>query len=152
MKDLKSYFTEEHVQMSKKQMKRCSTSQGNANQDCSELSLTVIETAKMMVQFSSFQYSCSVVSNSLGPHDLQHSRLPCSSQTPRVYSNSCPWSWWCDLAISSSIIPFSSSPQSLPASGSFPMSQLFAWGGQSIGVSASTSVLSMNTQAWSPLG
>ena len=106
----------------------------------------------MMVQFSSFQYSCSVVSDSLGPHDSQHARLPCPSQTPRVYSNSCPWSRWCHPAISSSIIPFSSSPQSLPASGSFPMSQLFAWGGQSIGVSASTSVLSMNTQAWSPLG
>ena len=74
------------------------------------------------------------------------------SPTPGVYPNSCPLSWWCHPAISSSIIPFSSCPQSLPASGSFPMSQLFAWGGQSIGVSASTSVLPMNTPDWSPLG
>ena len=80
-------------------------------------------------------------------------RPPCPSQTPRVYSNSCPSSWWYHPAISSSVIPFSSScPQSLPASGSFPMSQLFTWGGQSIGVSTSASVLPMNTQDWSPLG
>ena len=77
---------------------------------------------------------------------------PCPSPTLGVYSNSCPSSWWCHPAISSSVIPFSSCPQSLPASGSFPMSQLFAWGGQSIGVSASASVLPMNTQDWSPLG
>ena len=75
-----------------------------------------------------------------------------SIPTPRVYSNSCPSSWWCHPAISSSVVPFSSCPQSLPASESFPMSQLFTWGGQSIGVSASASVLSMNTQDWSPLG
>ena len=79
-------------------------------------------------------------------------RPPCPSPTPRVHSNSCLSSWWCHPAISSSIIPFSSCPQSLPASGSFPMSQLFAWGGQSIGVSASASILPMNTQDWSPLG
>ena len=92
-----------------------------------------------MHQFSSVQFSHSVVSDSLWPHESQHSRLPCPSPTPRVYSNSCPSSWWCHLAISSSVSPFSSCPQSLPASGSFPMSQLFIWGGQSIGVSASAS-------------
>ena len=98
------------------------------------------------------QFSRSVVSDSLGPHESQHARPPCPSPTPGVYSNSCPLSQWCHPAISSSVIPFSSCPQSLPASGSFPMSQLFASGGQSIGVSASTSVFPMNTQDWSPLG
>ena len=88
------------------------------------------------VQFSSVLFSRSVVSNSLQPHDSQHVRPPYPSQTPRVYSNSCPLSWWCHPAISSSVVPFSSCPQSLPASGSFPISQLFTWGGQSIGVSA----------------
>ena len=103
-------------------------------------------------KFSSVQFSSSVVSDSLWPHQLQHARLPCLSQTPGVYSNSCLLSWWCHLAISSSVTPFSSCPQSLPASGSFPMSQLFAWGGQNTGVSASASVLPMNTQDWSPSG
>ena len=102
--------------------------------------------------FVSVQFSHSVVSDSLQPHELQHARPPCPSATPGVYSNSCPSSWWCHPAISSSVVPFSSWPQSLPASGSFPMSQLFASGGQSIGVSASASVLSVNTQDWSPLG
>ena len=97
-------------------------------------------------QFSSVQFSRSVVSDSLQPHELQHARPPCLSQTPGVYPNPCPSSRWCHPAISSSIVPFSSFPQSLPASGSFPMSQLFAWGCQSIGVSASASVLPMNTQ------
>ena len=92
------------------------------------------------------------MSDSLQPHELQHDRPPCPSPTPRVYSNSCPLSRWCHPAISSSVVPFSSCPQSLPASGSFSMSQLFAWGGQSIGVSASASVLPMNTQDWSLLG
>ena len=101
--------------------------------------------------FSSVQFSRSVVSDSLWPHEPQHTRPPCPSPTPRVYPNSCTSSWWCHPAISSSVIPFSSCPQSLPASGTFPMSQLFAWGGQSIGVSASASVLPMNTQDWSPL-
>ena len=101
---------------------------------------------------SSVQFSCSVMSNSLRHHESQHARPPCPSPTPWVYSNSCPLSQWCHPAISSSIGPFSSCPQSLPASGSFPMSQLFAWGGQSIGASASASVLPMNTQDWSPLG
>ena len=92
------------------------------------------------------------MSNSLWPHESQHSRPPCPSPTPGVYSNSCPSSRWCHPAILSSVIPFSSCPQSLPAPGSFPMSQLFEWGGQSTGVSASASVLPMNTQDWSPLG
>ena len=100
----------------------------------------------------SVQFSRSVVSNSLWPHELQHARPPCLSPTPRVHSNSCPSSRWCHPAISSSVIPFSSCPQSLPASESFPMSQLFAWGGPSTGVSALASVLPKNTQDWSPLG
>ena len=103
-------------------------------------------------QFSSVHFSCSVVSESSWPHELQHARPPCPLPTPGVYSNSCPSSQWCHPAISSSVVPFSSHPRSLPASGSFPMSQLFAWGGQSIGVSASASVVPMNTQHWSPLG
>ena len=111
---------------------------------------TEIDILLLTVQFS--QFSHSVMSDSLWPHELQHARPPCPSPTSRVYSNSCPSSWWCRPAISSSVVPFSSCPQSLPASGSFPMSQLFAWGSQSAAVSASTSVLPMNTQDWSPLG
>ena len=95
--------------------------------------------------FSSVQFSCSVTSDSLRPHDSQHARPPCPSPSPGVHSNSCSSSQWCPPAISSSVVPFSSCPRSLPASESFPMSQLFAWGGQSIGVSASVSVLPMNT-------
>ena len=91
------------------------------------------------------------MSNSLRPHELQHVRPPCPSPTPGVYSNSHPSSRWCYPAISASVVPFFSCPQSFPESGSFPMSQLFASGGQSIGISASTSVLPMNTQDWSPL-
>ena len=101
--------------------------------------------------FSSVQFSHSVMSNSLQPYESQHDRPPCPSPTPGVHPNSCPLSRWCHPAISSSVIPFSSCPQSLPASESFPMSQLIAWGGQSTGVSASASVLPMNTQDWSPL-
>ena len=101
---------------------------------------------------SSVQFSRSVMSDSLRPHESQHARPPCPSLTPRVYSNSCPSSRWCHPAISSSVVPFSSCPQSLPASGSFPISQLFTWGGQSMGVSLSASVLPKNTQDWSPLG
>ena len=99
--------------------------------------------------FVSVQFSRKVVSDSLGPHESQHARPPCPSPTPGVYS--CPSSWRCHPAISSSGVPFSSWPQSLPASESFPMSQLFTWGGQSIGLSALASVLLMNTQDWSPL-
>ena len=98
------------------------------------------------------QFSRLVVSDSLRPHESQHTRPPCPSPTPRVHPNSCPSSQWCHPAISSSVFPFSSCPPSLPASGSFPMSQLFAWGGHSTGVSASESVLPKNTQDWSPLG
>ena len=103
-------------------------------------------------QFSSVQFSCSVVSDSLRHHESQHTRPPCPSPTLGVHSNSCPSSWQCHPTISFTVVPFSSCPQSLPASGSFPMSQLFAWRSQSIGVSASTSIFPMNTQDWSPLG
>ena len=103
-------------------------------------------------KFSSVQFSHSVVSNSLRPHEPQHTRPPCPSPTPRVHPNSCPLSGWCHPTISSSVVPFSSCPQSFPASVSFQMSQPFTTGGQSIGVSASASVLPMNTQDWSPLG
>ena len=102
-------------------------------------------------QFTFFlQISCSVVSNFLRPHGLQHTRHPCPSPTPRAWSNSCPSSRWFHPTISSSVVPFSSRLQSFPASGSFPMSQLFTSGGQSTGVSAS--VLPMNIQDWFPLG
>ena len=97
-------------------------------------------------QYQSVQFSRSVLSDSLRPHESQHARPPCPSPTPGVHSNSCPSSRWCHPTISSSVVPFSSCPQSLPASGSFPMSQLFTWGGQSIGVSALASVPPMNTQ------
>ena len=100
----------------------------------------------------SVQFSCSVPSDSLWPHEPQHARPPCPSPTPGVHPNQCPLSLWCHPTISSSVVPFTSCPQSFPASGSFPMSQLFASGGQIIGVSASASVLPINTQDWSPLG
>ena len=100
----------------------------------------------------SVQFSRSVVSDSLQPHESQHARPACPSPTPGVYPNPCSSCRWCHPTVSSSVVPFSSCPQSFPASGSFQMSQLFASGGQSIGVSASTSVLPMNTQVWSPLG
>ena len=101
---------------------------------------------------NSFQFSRSVVSNSLRPHGPQHARPPCPSPTPGAYSNSCPLSLWCHPTISSSVILYSSCLQSFPASGSFPKSQFFTSGGQSIGVSASASVLPMNIQDWFPLG
>ena len=107
---------------------------------------------KYLVYFYTHQFSRSVVSDSLRPNEPQHARPPCPSPTPRVHLNPHPSSWRCHPTISSSVIPFSSCPQSFPASGSFQMSQLFASGGQSIGVSASISVLPMNTQDWSPLG
>ena len=106
----------------------------------------------MSHQFSSVQFSQSVVSDSLRPHGPQHARLPYPSPTPGVHSNSCPLSRWCHPTISSSVVAFSSHFQSFPASGSFQMSQLSTSGGQRIGVSASTSVLPMDTQSWSPLG
>ena len=102
--------------------------------------------------YVSVQFSRSVVSDSLQPHESQHARLPCPSPTPGVHSNSCPLSRWCHPAVSSSVIPFSSCPQSLPESESFPVSQLFAWGGQSIEVSALASFLPKNAQDWFPLG
>ena len=106
----------------------------------------------MLIHFSSVQFSHSVVSDSLQPHGLQHTRLPCKSPTPGTCSNSCPSSQWCHPTILSSIVPFSSCLQSFPASGSFPVSQFFALDGQSIGVSASALVLPMNIWDWFPLG
>ena len=101
--------------------------------------------------FHLLQFSCSVMSDSLQPHGLQHVRLPCPSPTPGAYSNSCPQSWWCHPTISSCVVPFSCLP-SFSASGSFQMNQFFASGGQIISISASTSVLPMNIQDWLPLG
>ena len=107
---------------------------------------------KCFSHFSSLQFIHSVVFDSLQPHEPQHTRPPCPSPTPGVHPNPCPSSRWCHPTISSSVVPFSSCPQSFPASRSFQMSQFFTWGGQTIGVSALTSVLPMNTQDWSPLG
>ena len=107
--------------------------------------------AIVFIYFSSVQFSCSVMSNTLWPHGLQHARTPCPSSTPGVYPNSCPLSRWCHPAISSSVVSVSSCTQSFLASESFTISQLFTWGGQSIGVSASTTVLPLNTQDWSAL-
>ena len=100
-----------------------------------------------MPSVSSVQFNCSVVSDSLRPHESQHTRPPCPTPTPGLHSNSCPSSQWCHAAISSSVVPFSICPQSLPASESFPISQLFAWGGQSTGVSALASFLPRNPRA-----
>ena len=113
--------------------------------------LSDLKQCKLSADISSVQFSRSVVSDSLWPHGLQHSRPPCPSPTPRAYPNSCPLSWWCHPNISSSVIPFSSCPQSFPDSVSFQMNQLFTSGGQSIGVSALTSDLPINVQVWSPL-
>ena len=118
-----------------------------------KLSLSLIRLHRKpnrMNKFSSVHFSPSVLSHSLRPHELQHTRPPCPSPTPKVYSNSCPSSRWCHPAISSSVIPFSSCPQSLPASESFPMSQLFVWDGQSTAVSALVSFLPKKSQGWSP--
>ena len=117
------------------------------------ISMEVVTTFLLSPSYTpcqSVQFSCSVMSDSLWLHEPQHARPPCPSPTPRVHPNPCPSSQWCHPTISSSVIPFSSSPQSLPSSGYFQMSQLFASGGQSSGVSASKSVLPMNTQDWSP--
>ena len=117
-----------------------------------KIQCSLFEKPFVSIDFSSVQFSHSVVSDPLWPHGLQHTRPPCPSPAPGVYSNSCPLSRWCHPNISSSVIPFSSCLQSFPASGSFLMSQLFASGGQSIGVSASASVLPMKIQDWFPLG
>ena len=122
----------EDIQTTNKHIKRCS--------------ITVVN------QFSSVQFRHSVMSNSLRPHEIQHTRPPCPSPTPRVHPNPCPSSQWCHPTISSSVISFSSYLQSFPVSGSFQMSQFFASGGQSIRLSASASVLPMNSQDWFPLG
>ena len=113
---------------------------------------SIYKDTSVLHELSHIQFSGSVVSDSLQPHEPQHTRPPCPSPTPGVHPNPCPLNRWCHPTISSSVVPFSSCPQSFPASGSCQMSQLFASGGQSIGVSASTSVLPMNTQDWSPLG
>ena len=125
---------------------RIFTSFYKANKHTKQSKKQVTKASKGSVQFSR-----SVVSDSLRPHESQHVRPPCPSPTPGVHSNSCPSSWWCHSAISSSVIPFSSCPQSLPASGSFPLCQLFAWGGQRTGISALASFLPKNTKGWSPL-
>ena len=116
------------------------------------LSVSQTENKWIHLFFNSVQFSHSVMSDSLWPHELQHTRPPCPSPTPRVYPNWCPLSRWCHPTISSSVVPFSFCPQSFLASGSFQMSHLFTSGGQGIGVSASTSVLPMNTQDWFSLG
>ena len=130
VKELNRHFSKEGIHMANKHMKRWLTS--------------------IIIQFSSVQFSHLVVSDSLRPHELQHARPPCPLPTPGVHSNSCSSSRWCHPAISSSVIPFSSCPQSLPASESFPMSQLFAWGVQSTGASALASFPPKNTQGLSP--
>ena len=110
---------------------------------------SLVRLCGQFLPLSSVQFSRSVVSDSLWPRESQHARPPCPSPTPGVHSDSCPLSQWCHPAISSSVVPFSSCPQSFPGSESFPMSQLFAWGGQSTGVSAFASFLPKNTQGWS---
>ena len=124
----------------------------NNGEDSRNISWSPQITEEQIEMTTTLQFSCSVMSNSLRPHESQHSRPPCPSTTPGVHSNSRPSSQWCHPAISSSVVPFVSCPQSLPASGFFQMSQIFTSGGQSIGVSASASFLPMNTQDRSPLG
>ena len=119
--------------------------------ECSNYQTIALIYFTQVSQFSSVQFSRSVVSDTLQPHESQHERPHCQSPTPGIYPNPCPPSRWCHPGISSSGVPFSNCPCSLPASGSFPMSQQFTWGGQSIGVSALASLLSINTQEWFPL-
>ena len=114
------------------------------------LAINILMVHYAHIQFSSVQSSRSVVSDSSQPHESQHARPPCPSPTPGVHSHSRPSSQWCHPAISSSVVPFSSCPQSLPASEAFPMSQLFTWGGQSTGVSDLASFLPKKSQGWSP--
>ena len=116
------------------------------------MSIESVITLPLAYSFGSVQFSCSVLSDSLQPHGLQHARPHCQSPTPRAYSNSCPLNRWCHPTVLTSVIPFSSCLQSFPASGSFQMSQLSSSGGQNIGVSVSASVLPMNIQGWFPLG
>ena len=124
-----------------------------ADGDCGhEIKRCLLLGRKAMTNISSVHFSHSVVFNSLWPHELQHARPPCPSSTPRVHWNPCPLSQWCHPTVSSSVVPFSSCPQSFPASGSFPVSQLFLSDGQIIGASASASVFLMNIQGWFPLG
>ena len=120
------------------------------SRDQEEKSLFVNPTLAFRPLFESVWFSSSVVSDSLRPHGLQHTRLPCPSPTLKAFSNLCPLSRWCHPTISSPVVPFSC-PQSFPASGSFPVSQVFAWDWQSIGVSALASVLPKNIQDWFPL-
>ena len=131
-------------------MERYSMFLGRKNQYC-ENDYTTKRNPQIQWDPYQIQFSCSVVSDSLWPHESQYTRPPYPSPTPGVRPNPCPLSQWCHPAISSSVVPFSSCPQSFPASGSFQMSQLFASDGQSTGISASTSVLPMTTQNWSPL-
>ena len=112
------------------------------------IDFVIVPCDRCFLPLSSLQFSCSVISDSLRLHELQHARPPCLSPTRGIHSNSRPSSRWCHPSISSSVVPFSSCLQTLPASESFPMSQLFAWGGQSTGVSASASFLPKNTQGW----
>ena len=120
------------------------------NQTCSDTEIILQGDSKVCIESDSVQFSRSVVSDSLRPHELQHARPHCTSPTPGVHPDSHPWSQWCHPAISSSVVPFSSCPQSLRASESFPMSQLFAWGGQSTWVSALASFLPKKSQGWAP--
>ena len=126
----------------------CEFKPGNVKRQ-NRLSVGVKNEKHQEVRFSSAQFSCSVMSNSLGPHESHYARPPCPSPTPGVHSDSRPSSQWCHPAISFSVVPFSSCPQSLPASESFPVIQLFAWGGQSTRVSALASFLPKKSQGWS---
>ena len=168
--NLNRHLSKEEIQIAKRLMKRCLTSLTVREMQIittmryhftpvrialKSLQITNVERVwrkNTTLLHCSVQFSHSVVSDSLRPHSLQHARLPCPSSIPRACSNSCPLSQWCHPTILSSVIPFSSRLQSFPASGSFPMCQLFTSGGQSIGVSASASVFPVNTQDWFPLG